>query len=296
MGSMAVLPNRFLVKLDAANDWFKTYQHPLGILRLTVDSAENLGQDTAGKSFFKKLIHDVPDCFVNVTLGETWKTKTVSNERHPKFNETHDFIVCDHDQNLGVEVVDADTTSDDALGKSSTNVKELLLAGEHVLSLTHNGAETDGKVKVRGEFLQLVADPTSLNSQDAGTHGLLTVLVASVLNISDERAALKPSVAIKWGQSAFRTGVKSDSPGSDIQNPTFDVGYTVPLSATVAVSGAAPVRLILMDGEKERGFVDVPLQEVLAAPELTLQKDFALEGDAAIIRAAVILRGTKVAA
>ena len=31
IGGMAVLPNRFLVKLDASSDYFKTYQPHLGV-------------------------------------------------------------------------------------------------------------------------------------------------------------------------------------------------------------------------------------------------------------------------
>jgi hypothetical protein len=34
MAGMAVLPNRFLVKLDAKNDWFSTFQFPLGVLKV----------------------------------------------------------------------------------------------------------------------------------------------------------------------------------------------------------------------------------------------------------------------
>ena len=39
---MAVLPNRFLVKLDPTTDWFKAYQPHHGVLRLTIDRATGI--------------------------------------------------------------------------------------------------------------------------------------------------------------------------------------------------------------------------------------------------------------
>lgn len=297
IASMAVLPNRFLVKIDSANDWFLTYQFPLGILRLTVVGATSVGQAKENKGFFKKMLHDEPDCFCEVTLGETWKTQTINNQRNPQWNETHDFLVSDHEQKILVNIVDSDTTSNDKLGEASTSGKELLLnGGIHELPLDHEGQQVEGKVQLQAQFMHLVADPASLNSQEQGTHGVLTILIAYVKNIQGERAALKPSVAVKWGESSFRTGIKSDAPGSDIQNPAYDVAYGIPLSAAVTVSGAPPVRLALMDAEKERGFVEISLQDVLAAPGLAIAQDFQLQGDSAIIRAAVVLRGTKLAA
>lgn len=297
MGGMAVLPNRFLVKLDAKNDWFKTFQFPLGILNLHVESGSNLGESKKGKNFLKKLMHDEVDCYVDATLGaETWRTKTIDNSRNPKWNETHGYLLSDHDQVVTVEVSNEDTaTSDDALGKATVTVKDLLLSGgSHELALTHNEQPTDARIRIRGQFMEFVADPASLSSQGEGTHGILSVLVASVHHIKGDREALKPSVKVVWGESNFRTAIKTDSPGADVQNPSFDVAYTVPLTASVTVSGASPVRLVLMDGETEAGSVDVPLEQVLGAPDMFLAQDFQLQ-NGAIIRAAVVVRGTRAA-
>lgn len=294
MASMAVLPNRFLVKLDVNNDWFKTYHHPLGYLRLTVESGSKLGEDKEGKSFFKKLTHDVPDCFVKVLVSPegAWRTKTIMNNRDPEWNETNDFLVSDHDQQIELDVDDADTTSDDDIGIAVTTVKKLLLdGGKQELSLTHKEQPTEGKIKLHGEFLKFVPNASSLNSQETGAQGLLTVLVASVLGIQGKRQDLKPSVAVTWGTKAFRTAVKTDMLGTDIHNPAFDQAFRVPLVAGSIVS-AAPVRIALMDGNNEKGFVEIPLDEVLAAPDLTVQRDFELGGaEGAVVRAAVVLRG-----
>ncbi len=239
-------------------------------------------------------MHDEADCYVDATLGaEKWRTKTINNNRFPEWNETHDFLLSDHDQVVTVECADDDTTSDDTIGKATVTVKELLLSGaSHQLSLVHNEQPTDAKINLRGHFMALVADPSSLNSQEEGTHGVLTVLVASAFHISGNREELKPSIKVVWGESNFRTAIKTDAPGSDVQNPGFDVAYNVPLSNKVTVHGAAPVKLILMDGEKERGSVDIPLEKVLGAPGMALAEDHKL-ADGAVIRAAVVIRGTK---
>ncbi|TXT05095.1 hypothetical protein VHUM_03915 [Vanrija humicola] len=294
IASMAVLPNRFLVKLDVTNDWFKTYQHPLGVVRLTVESATSLGQDKAAKGFFGKLVHDVPDAHATVILGETFQTKTVSNSRDPVWNETHDFLLSDNDQKLIVEVTDSDTTSDDALGQASTTIKNLLLqGGKHELTLNHNGTDTDGKIKIAGQFYKFVPNAASLSSQDPGIHGLLTVLVASAHNIEGDRSKLKPSVAVKWGASSFRTGVKADASGVDVRNPNYDAAFTVPLTAAVTVTGAEPLRFVLMDGENEVTTAELPLDKVLSTPELSFTDHLELAGGASI-RVSVTVRGTEV--
>lgn len=297
LASMVVLPNRFLVKLDPANDWLRTYLHPVGVLRLTVESGSHLGQDKSGKSFFKKLVHDEVDCFVRVLVSaeQEWRTRTVMNNRNPEWNETHDFVIADHDQQVELDVDDDDTASDDDIGVAAITVRKLLLnGGRQELPLIHNDQPTDSKVKVHARFLRFVPDASSLESSEPGnTQGLLTILIASVLGIPGERQTLKPSVSVTWGdKAAFRTAIKSDAPGTDVQNPSFDQAFRVPLQAG-SLSNAPPVRIALMDGEVEKGSVEVKIKDVLASQDLTLQQDFVVRGNGAVIRAGVVIRGVQ---
>ena len=39
INSMVTLPNRYLYKLDANNDYFKTHLQPLGIVRVSIEKA-----------------------------------------------------------------------------------------------------------------------------------------------------------------------------------------------------------------------------------------------------------------
>jgi Ca2+-dependent lipid-binding protein len=294
---MAVLPNRFLVKLDPANDFFKTYQHPLGVLRLTVESGSNFGEELGQtRNFLKKLVHDVPDCFVDVNVagGPEWRTKTVKNNHHPEWNETQDFLVADHDQAIEVDVKDDDTASDDDIGLAATTVKQLLLAGgRQELRLVHKQEQTDGKLALSGKFHRFVPDAASLSGTEDGVLGLVTVLVASVRGITGRREDLKPSVKVEWGDQLFRTAVKTDAPGTDIENPSFDRGFQFPVKSGM-VGGGAPVKITLMDAENETGSVAVELDEVLGAEGMKLEKDFDV-GHGVTVRAGIWLRGTKLA-
>ncbi|KAK0643192.1 hypothetical protein B0T16DRAFT_415476 [Cercophora newfieldiana] len=311
MSSMIVLPNRFLVKLDTANDYFKTYQHPLGVLRLTVESGENFGEEKGGKSFLKRLVHDVPDCFVKVKLSAEpeWRTQTITNHRHPEWNETRDMIVSDYDQIVETDVQDADTaTGDDDIGVGTISVKNLLLqGGRHELALTHKDQPTEGKLTIRGEFHQFVPDAASFTSGEAGSDqivGLMSVLIASVRNLSGPRQDLRPLVRVQWGDApALQTGMKTDTPGFDVENPGFDQTFKIPIQA--GMIPGPPVKILLINGAKPKaeteedrerllGSVEVSLDDVLGAPDLAVQKDFDA-GNGATIRAGVWLRGMKLA-
>jgi Ca2+-dependent lipid-binding protein len=292
---MAVLPNRFLVKLDANNDYFKTYQHQLGVLRLTVESGANLGEEKEGKSFLKRLVHDVPDCFakVRVSAEAEWQTARAKNTRHPAWNETRDVIISDYDQRVEVDVVDDDTAGrDDDIGLGATTVRELLLSGgRQELGLSHREQPTEGEVTVRGQFFKFVPDASSLSGGGAAAGqvvGQLTVLVASAFGIKGKREELKPSVKVEWGAHTFRTAVKADAPGTDIENPSFDQAFRVALEGGM-VPGP-PLRIALLDGEVERGAAEVALEDVVSAEDMVLQKFFDV-GDGATVRAGIWLRG-----
>lgn len=111
INSMAVLPNRYLVKLDGTIDFFKTYLPHIGVLRLTVANASGLAlpknKESSGgatgkisKLLAKVGIKDTPDCYCKVKVGaeSEWRTSTKNDSYTPEWNETHDFLVADFDQ------------------------------------------------------------------------------------------------------------------------------------------------------------------------------------------------------
>ena len=121
--------------------------------------------------------------------------------------------------------------------------------------------------------------------------GILNVLVAGAFGIKGQRETLNPSVVVTWGSKhRFQTAVKTDAPGTDINNPTFDQQFRIPVTTADITAGS--LRIACMDKETEIGAVEVPFEDLLKAPDMTLQDNFDV-GDGVRVRASVSLRGVK---
>ncbi|KAM5372456.1 hypothetical protein ACJZ2D_007494 [Fusarium nematophilum] len=302
IASMAVLPNRFLVKLDASNDYFKTFQHHLGVIRLTIGGATEItGPKKSGaKRLLEKLVKDIPDCFCEVNVGAEgeWRTSTQKNKHNPEWNETHDFLVTDHDQCITIDVQDEDLGGDDDIGIAATTVKQLLLAGgTQELSLVHKGEPTESKLTVHAKFYNFVGDSDSISATGSQSEGqicgLASVLIAGVVGLTGQRDELNPSVKVAWGDKEFATPGKTYSPGMDIFNPAFDTAFRFPITADM-IADPPSFKLTLMNGTQESGSYDVPFASVADARGMDLEEEFDV-GSGASVRARVSLRGLQLA-
>jgi Ca2+-dependent lipid-binding protein len=301
INSVVVLPNRILVKLDANNDYFKTYYQPLGIVRITAEKAWGFADESQSKTkkLFSKLTRASPDCYAEIEVGAepAWRTTIKNNTTTPAWGETHDFVVTDFDQCIKVVVSDHDVNSDDEVGVAVTTVKEIFVAGvKQELGMLHKGSKSDGKIALSCEFFQFTAEDSS--SFSASSHGgvglicgLLNVLVAGAFGIKGQRETLNPSVVVTWGSKhRFQTAVKTDAPGTDINNPMFDQHFRIPI--TTADITAENLRIACMDKETEIGAVEIPFEDLRKAPDMTLQDNFDVGGGVRV-RASVSLRGVK---
>lgn len=302
--SMVVLPNRFLVKLDANNDYFKTYQPHLGVLRLTIGKAIGIAapKKTGASRLLQKIIKDVPDCYVKVKVGaeQEWRTSVQKNNHNPEWNETHDFLVTDYEQSIFVDVQDDDLVGDDDIGLAHTTIKETLLnGGSHELALLHQGEATESKLAIHAKFFHLVPDVQSLSiANDEGRSndeicGLVTILIASALGLSGDRNELTPSVQITWGDHKFATVTKSYTPGVDIFNPSFDQAFKVPLVAEM-LKDPATFKISLLNKGVEAGTIELPFQDVLSSPAMTKADSFDV-GSGAVVRASISICGVQLA-
>ena len=300
INSMFTLPNRFLLRLDANADYFKAYQAPLGMLRVTVGKAWGFSEEakSSTKKLFNKLTRAAPDCFAQVDVGgeEAWKTTTKNNTSSPAWNETHDFVVSDFDQCIKVDVKDADLDGAEEVGLGVTTVREILVAGGSMeLKLAHKDVETEGRVSVSCEYFKYVADAGSLTASDhkgdGHLSGIATVLIGGAFDIKGERTKLKPSVVVTWGKAhRFQTAIHADAPGTDIGNPAFDQAFRIPITTDLVGSSPDDFRIALMDGEKEIGGIDIPWATVAEAPEKVVQQKFDV-GNGTSVRASIRLRG-----
>jgi Ca2+-dependent lipid-binding protein len=300
IGSMAVLPNRFLVKVDTNNDYFKTYLPHLGALRLTVEKASGITgpKKTGASRLLSKIIKDVPDCYCKVTLGaeDEWRTSTKKNSHDPEWNESHDFLVADADQRIFIDIQDADLGGDDDMGTTFTTVREILLnSGSQTLSTTHEGQPTQTQVTVHAKFFNFVHDAGAIMSTPGASSntgeivGLATVLIASALGLQGKPEELNPSIKVSWGAKEFQTAAKSYVPGTDIFNPAFDQAFRIPVTADL-IANPANFKLALLNKGRETGSVEIGFQDVLQAPNLTKEASFDV-GSGATVRASISLRG-----
>jgi len=303
ISGMAVLPNRFLVKLDGNVDYFKTYHPHHGIVRLTVEKATGI---TAPKKksgvlrLIAKVVKDVPDCYVKINVGaeEEWRTSVQKNDHDPSWNETHDFLCSDFEQAIAVDIQDDDLAGDDDIGVGYTTIKDILLnGGTHELSLTHKGEATDAKLTVHAKFYNFVAEPNALSAQNSSAPadicGLATILVAGAFGLSGQRDELNPSVKITWGDKTFQTAAKTYTPGTDIFSPSFDQAFQIPLTADM-IANPGNFKIALMNKTEEAGSAEVSFQDVLGAPEMIKEGSFEV-GSGASIRTRIMVRGIQLA-
>ncbi|KAG6360477.1 hypothetical protein INS49_011539 [Diaporthe citri] len=302
VSSMAVLPNRFLVKLDNNNDYFKTYLPHLGALRLTVEKATGVRgpKKNAVMKLLNKIVKDIPDCYCKVAVGaeEEWRTSTKKDENNPEWNETHDFLVADNDQEIVIDVQDEDLGSDDDIGIATTTVKDILLdGGSKELQLFHNGDPVDARVSVRAQFYNFVDDAGILSSKSDAEEGqmvgLATVLIGSVSGLQGQRDELNPSVKVSWGEKEFFTAAKSYTPGTDIFNPSFDQAFRIPLTAAL-LANPESFKLTLLNKKDETATFEIPFSDILQAPGLIKEDSFAV-GLGVTVRASISLRALRLA-
>jgi Ca2+-dependent lipid-binding protein len=302
IGGMAILPNRFLVKLDNSSDWFKTYQPHMGVVRLTIERAVGISgpKKSGAKRLLAKIVKDVPDCYCSVTVGaeEMWRTSTKKNDHDPEWNETHDFLVSDFDQNIHLDVNDDDMGGDDDIGEGLISIKDILLGGgSKDIALLHKGEHSGAHLTVHAKFFHLVSDAAALSASDSQGEGqfcgLATILVASALGLQGQRDELNPSVKVTWGAKEFRTAIKTYTPGTDIFNPSFDQAFRIPITRDLLNSGAS-FRVALLNKESETGAVDIPFADVLNGPDAGVADSYNV-GNGASVRVSVSVKGLQLA-
>lgn len=235
----------------------------------------------------------VSEC--DVGAEPTWRTTTKNNSTTPVWNETHDFVVTDFDQQIKVVLSDHDVNSDDEIGTALTTVKDILLAGgKQELGMIHKGAEINGKIALSCQYFQFTSEDSgslsaSAHGGDGLISGILNVLIASAFGIKGQRETLKPSVVVTWGSKhRYQTAVKTDAPGTDINNPTFDQQFRI--LVTTANMSTESLRIAVLDGESEVGAVDVPITDLHHKD--SLEQDFDI-GVGVRVRACILLRGIK---
>lgn len=296
---LMVLPTKMFIKLDPLTSIIDAHQDLPGVCRIT--AVKGSGFKVQGKYLTK----DLPDVFLKIKFGSgknpaigdtTWTTDQVEDSTDPVFDQSHDFLLSDHDQSVTVEVWDEDgfANPDDYLGTGTVTVSDLLQGnGTVCLENLKDGSHfVDGcTVELQADVFPLCADLMSLD-MDSNLCGVLTVLVASAKNIpaeSKEEAA--SCVKVTVGDTNFATPVILDAPLIDALNPEYDAEFIVPLdNESSKVMGDTPVVFTLMNGKEEVGTTEVTYEELLESENITVTKTAEI-GDGAELKFCVSLRG-----
>jgi len=163
VAGVCVLPRRIAVDMnedDEVDLIDLTYPEPIGILRVTLYSAENL--IAADRNFWGGT--PTSDPYVVASLGiKSWKSPTVMKTLDPVWGEgeglTFDFPVHDDCQELSVKVFDYDFASaDDLIGVATKQDVKTLIGrkGKQQLALLQeNGDAGAGSLNISASFLQL---------------------------------------------------------------------------------------------------------------------------------------------
>lgn len=289
IASLLVLPNRLLIKLDPIADYYRVYFPPLGFIRVTVESG-------AGFQATGTLVKDLPDAYCMVKVGgtEAWKTKTIKNDATPQWNEKHDFLLCDLDQEIVVEVYEEDIGSDAYLGIASITVGKLLDTGNRSqLPLVLTGTkDSAASIVISAEVLELTSSAESLRleSESDGVYsGILTILISDAKDVPGKKEEMSLQVTVECNGQTFKTGVVADAPGIDANNPRFDSAFRVPLTSK-NVAASPDIKISLLNKNEPVGSVVIPFNDIVNAPDLTIDAERAMERGGSL-RAKVMIQG-----
>ena len=253
-----VLPNKRLHKLQAQNQFLDTYLPPFGVARMTAIRGRGF---VVEQQWFGLRPGDIPDVYLNVTLGtsKVWKTKTIHDNVSPEWNkdESRDFVVYDRAQMITVHAYDEDSgplDPDDDLGLATVRVDELLLAGrtmELELQDAKKHQPTGAFVTMNCEICEWTTDLTSLKEKgdEHKVLGLLVIIINRGFNIPLERKKAASFVKVTYADKEFLSNQITDYPGVDALNPSYDSAFEVPITSDMPTKGdKAVVSIHLLNG------------------------------------------------
>lgn len=285
-----------MVKIDPLASIYETYLGPSHVLRLKVESGSGFKSEG-------RLIKDTPDLYASVRFGANpvWHTSTRDNDNTPEWNETRDFLFSDNDQEISLDIVDSDIGIDERKGSAKISVGKLMDAGKRstlpVVPADKDAAkeaDSSATVTISAEALKLVPDAASLgNPAEEGAktcNGLLTVLVAGAKGLAGKREDLSSQVTLECGEQTGATPCVIDAPGVDCSNPNFDFVFRVLLTPEI-IAAKHDVKMNLKNKGDSVGQYSFSVDEILAAPELTMESQFPV-ATGGVLMAKAFIQGT----
>uniref|UniRef100_A0A4W3H8X4 C2 domain-containing protein n=1 Tax=Callorhinchus milii TaxID=7868 RepID=A0A4W3H8X4_CALMI len=271
IASYMVLPNRFTCPLTSKiNVSHLRFPLPHGVVRIYVKQAADLiRKDT----YLMGMVQGKSDPYAVVRIGtQTFRSKTIKGNLNPAWNEIYEAVVHEAPgQDLEVELYDEDPDKDDFLGSLLIDLGEVRKDRHSVFKQWFPLNDVDhGKIHLKLEWLSLLTDQDKIyTSIKKSTLDPSSSVQLAVDNKKQESKICYNSSAPVWEQ-AFTFFIKN----IHSQELNIEVKY--------------------QDKGKEcvLGTLDIPLYQVLAAPDMTLNQRFQLEhsGPNSLIKMKLVLR------
>ncbi|XP_047433097.1 cytosolic phospholipase A2 beta-like [Mugil cephalus] len=194
------------------------------------------------------------DCYVTLSLPtastRTWRTKTISNNNEPEWNETFTFRVPRQLKNvLEMNLFDKDSLSaDDLISTVNFDITKLTV-GKKETKLFPLNPETTGELEVEFELLP------SEESQDYDTNGILMAGPFSILHIKVDKS---PSCDLLKGKVLKIKGAYPENQTIDSQDQSLcfyinrDLETELQLATDVDAEPVASIKLPPLQAQKYR--------------------------------------------
>lgn len=279
IANIMVLPNRIAVPMvPELNLALLKYPPPEGVLRIYMVEARNLvSADMAlvgkGKS----------DPYVVLKFGpEKFKTKVINNTINPVWNEVFETVIdCKDAQVIDLEIRDEDPGSkDDKIGTAAIDISSTMTEGTVDCWLPLENVKK-GDVHLKLVWMYLANDPLVLEKtmkQTDTTSELATCVLMVNLDSARDLPRVKkqiaepsPFVILSIGPKTFET---EEKPNTD--SPVWEK----PFRFLVQNPQIQKLDIQIFDKKSPKdslGELTVPLKTLLSAPDMTLDRDFALK-------------------
>ncbi|KAM6934528.1 extended synaptotagmin-3 [Xenentodon cancila] len=292
IASLMVLPNRMCIPfIDQVKMDQMRFPLPRGVVRVHVLEARDL---VAKDTYMMGLVKGKSDPYVTLRVGNRhYKTKTVKENLHPKWNEVFEFVVHEAPgQELEVELYDEDTDKDDFLGRYYLDLGEVKKDKEidkwFPLELILHG---DIRLKLQWCSLHANADLLK-ESNDGLACAMLAVYLDSASNLPKDHSELTTHQKHRKQAKETRFTKRKSGPNSMVEfsidsevqkskvvfaskDPAWEEGFTF------FVQNVNTQQLIVQVKEQEKktplGILTLPLCRLLNTSNMTLDQRFMLE-------------------
>ncbi|XP_008401545.1 extended synaptotagmin-3-like isoform X2 [Poecilia reticulata] len=307
ISSLMVLPNRMCIPLiDQLKVDEMRFPLPRGVVRVHVLEARDL---VAKDTYMMGMVKGKSDPYVTLRVGNRhFKTKTIKENLHPKWNEVYEFVVHEAPgQELEIELFDEDRDKDDFLGKYNLDFGEVKREKEMDQWFTLERI-AHGDIHLKLRWLALSTESSLLNESNAGLScAMLAVYLDNASNLPKDQKEL--TVHHKHGKHGkeARLTKKNVGPNSyveftldkDVQkskvaymskNPVWEQGFNF------FVQNVKTQQLILQVKDQEKksvlGSLSIPLHRLFTISSMCLDQNFLLErsGPTSMIKLKVTLR------